>query len=69
MVQPYRLPCSLQPGSGSHAAYPPADPSKSGPWAKDLETFALLQSPGGRAEYEKTLLTRSRRRAFLNNKA
>jgi hypothetical protein len=67
-IQPYHLPCSLKPGSSGHAAYPPADPTKSGPWAEDLKHYALLQS-GGRAEYEKSLLTRGRRRAVLNNKA
>lgn len=55
-IAPSLFPCSLKPCLDDHSIYPPPGPSKSGPWAKDKEIYALLQSPGGRAKYEKLLL-------------
>ena len=59
--------CSLKPCLDDHSTYPPPDPSKSGPWAKDMEIYALLQSPGGRAKYKKLIQSRGRRSVVLNN--
>jgi hypothetical protein len=66
-IAPSLFPCSLKPCLDDHSTYPPPDPSKSGPWAKDMEIYALLQSPGGRAKYEKLIQSRGRRSVVLNN--